>query len=342
MHARQQLLKLIASLSAKGISRLPPERELCTELGVSLKTVKKAIRHLTVEGRLTSSLRKGHFIRAVSAAINIGIIIGEGTVSAHIAEPRVLGGIMDVLERRRCYMRLLQLSKPLEAPNIFNLYKIDGCIWYLPHTTLYPKISKVIQSCNIPIVVPIVHYNPLSLKLPKNYFVNDFTAIGRHRTEYLLKRGHRKIIYCGNTDTQVYTGFMETLCDAGVPHKPEWDFSDMKEIPERLPKVLDKGEVTAVVSDGGRDRIEALFHVLARHPWNGTGDLLIDFIGGGYYKLREKYPSVRVTAVNAYPSDEIGRCAAEVLVDAIEGGIPVRSTGLVSQIRPPDWSPYQK
>ncbi len=342
IYARQQLLERIGGLSAKGVNRLPPERELCEDFGVSLNTVKKAIRQLIIEGRIVSVVRRGHFIRAVAAETNIGIIIGEGSVSTFLQEPDVMSGILDVLTRRNCLVRLIQLRDPKEAPHMFSQYKIDGCIWYMPHSSLYPIISKVMKSCNIPIVVPIMTYKPAeAAKLPLNHFTNDFNAVGRVRAEYLLKRGHRNIVYCASNNTGTYDGFLAALKKAGVVQDPDCNIPKIEDIPERLSAILDSGEVTAIISDGGRNRLEAVFRILNGHPWSRKGELLVDFIGGGFAELREKYPKVKVSAINFYPHQEIGIGAAEAIVDAVKDARPIQSAKFASHVRSPDWMPYR-
>lgn len=342
IYARQQLLNRMAALSASGTNSLPPERELCAEFGVSLNTVKKAIRQLTIEGRLASVARKGHFIRAVTPETNIGIVIGESNVSTFLGEPDVFGDISDVLNRRNCYMHLIRLVKPHEAPDVLKQYKFDGCIWYLPHTLLFPKISKIIASCKIPIVVPIMSYTPADeAKLPPNHFTHDFPAIGRVRAEYLLKRGHRDIVHCVAFDTGTCDGFLTALRNAGVTHNPDWDLPKLEDIQTRLPSILDAGDATAIICEGGSDKIEAVLRILDGHPWSRNGELLVDFIGGAFAELRERYPGVKITAVNFYPHKEIGRGAAEALVDAVKDGIPIQSAKYVSHVRSPDWTPFQ-
>ncbi|MFA6293349.1 MAG: GntR family transcriptional regulator [Victivallales bacterium] len=341
--ARQRLLDRISSLSAKGVNRLPPERELCDEFGVSLNTVKKAIRQLIIEGRIVSVLRRGHFIRAVAAETNIGIVIGEGSVSTFLQEPDVMSAILDVLARRNCLVRIIQLREPKAAPHVFSQYKIDGCIWYMPHTSLYLAISKIMKNCSVPIVVPIMTYKPAeAAKLPRNHFTNDFTAVGRVRAEYLLKRGHRNIVYCASNSTGTYEGFAAALGKAGVVQNPGWNIPKIEDIPERLSRILESGEVTAIISDGGRTRLEAVFRVLDGHPWGGKGELLVDFIGGGFAELRGKYPKVKVSAVNFYPHQEIGTAAAEAIADAVKEGRPIQSAKFASQVRSPDWMPYRE
>jgi DNA-binding LacI/PurR family transcriptional regulator len=334
IRARQQLLSRIAALSAKGIERLPPERELCAEFGVILKTVQKAISQLVNEGGLVSVPRKGRFIRTVAAQPDIGIVIGARNAVTFIREPDLLGHIFDVLTKLGCLVRLIQLRNPEEASKVLQHYKIDGCIWYQPYPPLFPKISKIMENCSVPIVVPVLTYTSAdAAKLPKNHFAIDFTGVGRVRAEYLIERGHRNIVYCAKLNTGTYDGFLSALDKVGVLQNPDWNIPNKEEIPERLPGILDSGEVTAIISDGGSDRLESVFRVLDRHHWNGRGELLVDFVGETLGVLRKNYPGVKVAAVNFYPHHEIGAAAAEALVHAVKEGRPVQSAKFASQVR---------
>ena len=340
--ARQQLQSLIATISASGTTRLPPERDLCAALGVSLITVQKAIRQLTIEGRIVSIPRKGRFIRPGVAATNIGIIVGEGSVSTFLMAPDILGDILDVFNRRNCYVRLIQLSRPQDAPELLRQYKFDGCVWYLPLPSLFPKISKIMENCHIPVVVPVLSYTPAdAASLPPGHFTNDFAAVGRVRAEYLLKRGHRKIAHCVDPNSGTCGGFMSALESAGIKHNPAWDIPKTALIAELLPGILDAGEVTAIISEGGIEQLEEVFRILDGHPWCRKGELLVDFVGGSFTELTESYPGIKVTAVNFYPHKEIGRGAAEALVDAIRNKLPIQSVKYSSRVKSPDWSSFQ-
>ena len=335
IRARQQLLSRIAELSAKGINRLPPERALYAEFGVNLNTVQKAINQLTHEGRLVSVPRKGRFIQTLKAEKkNIGIVIGGRSAVTFIRDPEMLGHIFDVLTNRGCFVRLIQLRNPEEAPEVFRHYKIDGCIWYQPHPPLFPKISKLMESCKIPMVVPLVTVSPAdATKLPQNHFAIDFSGIGRVRAEYLIKRGHRNIVYCGDRESGTYDAFVAALEKGGITQNPDWYISKTEEIPERLPGILDSGEFTAIISDGGAERLEPVFRILDSHPWSRKGDFLVDSIGEKLSELRKSYPRVKVTAVNFSPHHEIAIGAAEALVDAVKNGKPIQSAKFVSQVK---------
>lgn len=338
IRARQQLLSRIAELSAKGINRLPPERELYAEFGVNLNTVQKAINQLTHEGRLVSVPRKGRFIRTAAEKMkNIGIVIGGRSAVTFIMDPDILGCIFDVLTNHACLVRLIQLRNPEEAPEVFKHYKIDACIWYQPHPQLFLKISKLMENCKIPMVVPLVTVSPAdAAKLPKNHFVIDFIGVGRVRAEYLIKRGHRNIVYCGSRESGTYDAFVATLDKVGVVQNPDWNIPKIEDIPERLPGILDSGEFTAIISDGGAERLEPVFRVLDGHPWSRKGELLIDSIGEKLSELRKSYPRVKVTAVNFSPHHEIAVGAAEALVDAVKEGKPIQSAKFVSQVKASD------
>jgi hypothetical protein len=246
----------------------------------------------------------------------------------------MLGCIFDVLTNHACLVRLIQLRNPEEAPEVFKHYKIDGCVWYQPHPQLFLKISKLMENCKIPMVVPLVTVSPAdAAKLPQNHFAIDFSGIGRVRAEYLIKRGHRNVVYCGDRESGTYDAFVAALEKGGITQNPDWYISKTEEIPERLPGILDSGEVTAIISDGGPARIESVFRVLDGHPWGRKGNLLVDSIGEELEALRKKYPRVNLTAVNFSPHHEIAIGAAEALVDAVKNGKTIQSAKFVSQVK---------
>ncbi|OGV61463.1 MAG: hypothetical protein A3K19_19890 [Lentisphaerae bacterium RIFOXYB12_FULL_65_16] len=255
----------------------------------------------------------------------------------------MLCGILDVLCRRNCAVRLLHLRAPEAAPDLLAQYKLDGCVWYLPDAALFPRITKLMRQCAIPVVVPIMSYTPADLSgLPPNHFAHDFPAVGRVRTDYLLGRGHRRIAYCASTQAGPYAGFTAALAGVGMAQNPDWNLPRVDDIPRRLPCLLDASAVTAIICDGGRNRIESVLRVLDGHRWRRQGELLLDFIGGALAEVTAAFPRVKVTAVNFYAHQEIGRGAAEALVDAVRDGRPIQSVRYASTVRPPTWSSFHK
>ncbi len=336
LHARQQLLSRITTSAVSGERRLPSERTLSEEFGVSLCTMQKVVRQLIREGRIFSVPRTGNFISAVPAAPNIGIIVGEGAVSTFLCSPIVLRGILEVLDTVNCFVRIIQLRKPEEALDMLRLHMIDGCVWYLPHPSLFPLISRIVKTSRIPIVVPVETFTPYEAsQLPPHHFIPDFNMIGRIRAEHLLRRGHRRIAFCGATDTDAYKGFITALEEMGLTHNTDWNLTDIEDIPKRLAHILETGEITALISHGGFNRLETLFQTLNSRADCGKLELLVDSTGPSLSDLLASYPRVKVVAVSYSNGRQIGRAAAEVLVAAVTRGTSIQSARFASEIQSP-------
>lgn len=68
MQASNLIKQEVGSGALREGSRLPPERELCTQLGISRVTLRKALQQLVEEGVLSSSHGRGWYVAAVPAA----------------------------------------------------------------------------------------------------------------------------------------------------------------------------------------------------------------------------------------------------------------------------------
>ncbi len=337
LYARGQLLGKIAKLTAAGESSLPPERALCEEIGVSLGTVKKALKGLIAEGRVLCVPRKGNFISAFAPAPNIGIVVGDGAAVTFLRSHEVMRCILEVLEGYRCMVRLIQLKKPEQALDIFTHYKIDACIWYMPDQSMFTKISRVMASSAIPIAVNVLTYEKNDEPaLPKNCFYLDFKEIGRIRTAHLLAAGHTNIAFCGELGSRSYEGHCLALTKAGVAKNPKWNLVKIEEIPESLQKILDANEITAIVSHGGANRLEILFRTIEKHPNGSKVHLLVDHIGHSLRDLLASYPNVNVVGINLTMDKETGQAAAKAIVKALRYGVPMHSESFTSRIVSPN------
>ncbi len=337
VRARQQLIALAEQLSARGIDRLPGERQLSEQLDVSVNTIKKAIRQLVLEDRLATTPRDGHFILAARSGTDIGLIIGEGSPSTFVRQPEALACILSTIHGLGATPRVLQVREADEAADIIDRYRIHACLWYMPHRTRLAAIAKADRNCPVPSATIYIDALPTDIDLPPNTFAYDFIAVGRAKADWLLARGHERIAYCADMGTPAYRGFTAGLEARGLRLDPAWVIPDVADIQERLPRLLGDGRVTAIFAEGGFERQAAVCSVVEGHAWNGSGDLLIDHIGPRLPELLARHPGVRLTAI-AHPTDlELARAAAEGLVQAATGRATLMGRRISCDIRP--WSP---
>ena len=273
--------------------------------------------------------------------LNIGLIIGDGSTVSFLGEPCALSGILDTLEKSSVYMRTVQVREPERAPGIFKEYGLDGCIWYLPGNSLFPRIRKALMETGVPVVAMMLYeYSQAEAEHLPNFRVEpDFQGIGRLRAEFMLGRGHRKIACFTKPESEVYKGFISAIAGAGAVHSPDWAIRS-GEIFEKIPRLLDEGEATAMIVNGGSTEMEKVFQALEGHPRGGDIELLVDYCGHMLPGMIARHPKLRVVAVNHYPGRELGMEAAKALLGNIQGGLPPAPLKLISQIRKPDGTSF--
>lgn len=334
--ARRRLLERMRKQAAAGDRRLPGERLLCKEIGVGAVTLRKALKQLSSEGRILSVPRKGNFIGEVPEHLNIGVVIGDGSTVSFIHEPRVLAGCLETLSGYCVYLRMVQLRAPERAPAVFNEYGLDGCIWPMPDSSFFGKAGEAAAKAGMPVVpVALYQYRMDEASLPQTFVSVDYYGSGRLRTEFMLKRGHRKIACFCSPGSALYEGFIAAISSSGATHKPQWAM-EPDEIFAKVPAILDEGEATAMVVNGGPEKMEKVFQALDGHPAGKDIELLVDYVGPSLPALLARHPGLKVAGVNHYPKKELGAAAAKSLMGNLQDGLPLVPVKLLSKICAPD------
>jgi len=183
-------------------NKLPGERVLAKDLGMSYMTVRKAIDSLVEQGYLYRLPAKGTFVadRKAKAKLptkNIGYFL-DSSIKDGLTSP-YYSLIFNALEKetgRRGYA-LLYFSNLNEANASKSLKKVDGVI-----ASCFPRIEKTMQ--DIKQVVPLVVIDNASFdKSIPSVIIDNFNAVADsiHR---LCSLGHKRI------------GFMMGLRDSDV------------------------------------------------------------------------------------------------------------------------------
>ncbi len=343
--ARQRLIERMDELSAAGIKCLPGLRDLGKELGVSFMTVNKVVKRLAMEGRIQIVPCKGNYIAEAVTRFNVGIVMGNVADVTFLHQPSVMKGMLEVFEKSCCHLRVLQFSQPERAKSFVSDYKLDALIWYLPESSLFPKITAVMKVVRVPMVSVV--QNPVGAKgveLPPCHVASDFRAIGHARAEYLLKRGHRRIArfnvpsFSKGYEGEEYEGFAASLSREGGICEPAWRVRS-EDTFKRIPALLDEGAVTAAVVNGGEQAMRNVFQALDDHERGAGIELLVDYIGGSLPDLIADFPRLNVVAVNHHPDNELGVAAGRAILNCLRDGTPVVSTRIGPQMRLPDGTP---
>ena len=331
---RQRIFERMKQLTASGVNSLPSLRDLADELGVSLMTVNKAVTALVKEGQLVSVPRKGFFIPNGPKSLEIGLLI-DGLDSelsrTFFRTPAVLRGILDVLDREcACCIHSLHITstedlRPL-VENYIGSYKLDACIWYQPESHFVPFIRDIAAKLNAPLMVAASSFDEVASDgLPPAYATKDPYGTGRGCAEFLLARGHRKIACfnaCNYERKEEHKSFLAALAEAGAECRREWCVAPEASA-SAIPGLLDKGEVTAAVVNGGAIKMQNVLQTVGSHPGAGRMELLVDDVGNSMPSLLSKFPAVKVVGINRFPDYEIGVASARAVIDCVENGRPL-------------------
>jgi DNA-binding LacI/PurR family transcriptional regulator len=305
------------------------------------------LKRLAMEGRIHSVPRKGSFIVDAPRHLNIGIAMGDAADFTFIKSPDVLKGVISVTEPRGCYLRILQIAKVERARKIFEDYKLDACLWYLPDPPYFAKIAELAASIEIPLLPVIQSWASVpESELPPWHVASDTRGVGRRRVEFLFERGHRKIGRLNTTvfpshgnEGEEYEEFAATLGRlAGQAYKPGWSVGN-DQIETGVPRVLEEGEITAATVNGGENQLLRTLKALSGHPLGSKLELLVDYVGSNTFDIIARHPELRISGVNMHPTCELGRRAAETLLAVLDGA-PEASCKVPAEIRRPDGSPF--
>ena len=331
--ARKLLLEKIKQLMDQGVSQLPGTRALCAELDVSHITLMRVLKQLSKENRIFSMPRKGLFINLEANYLNIGTVLGDGNAVFCLYDVGILNGITEVVQNEPVYLRGVQLREPERAPHVLGEYGLDGCIWYMPGRELIQRSSDAIARSSVPIVSIVSHsYTAEEGQfMPSARVESDFFGIGRLRVEFMIARGHRKIACFTAPPSLVQEGFMAAISSFGAEHRPSWQIHP-DDIAIKMPKILDEGEATAMVIDGGLTSMSKIFDIINAHPRGKSLELVIDYTGPNIWDVLKKHRGINVVAVNYYPRRELGAAAAKSILAHLREGRPLAPIKILSRI----------
>jgi DNA-binding LacI/PurR family transcriptional regulator len=184
--------------------KLPGERELAKEFGISYMTLRKAVDNLVDTGILYRIPMKGTFLADKKIAgrrtHNIGYFL-DSSIKGGLTSPyySLIFNSLEKYAKKNGYA--LMYFSDLTESNIEHIAsKVDGLI-----ISCFPRIEELIHELNQKIPVVVIDNNSIDETIP-SVTIDNFRAV-IDSVEHLIRLGHKRIGFMtGLEDSDVGTG----------------------------------------------------------------------------------------------------------------------------------------
>ncbi len=214
----------VSSMIKNGEITLPKERELATQYGVSVRTVRTALDELKQKRILHSIPGKGTFIVPATKRKQLTLILTNNISHPFTAAATEI--IMDILREKEMPASISVVTNgQTNWENMgFTPNDIGGIIVLAPAIDIN-ELNKLKRS-GVPMVIlgdlPATFRHPL----PCHQIRSDSYSCSYLATRYLLQQGHKQILMAcwgGNTSwgRDLKRGYKDALKEAKIPSNPE-------------------------------------------------------------------------------------------------------------------------
>ncbi|OGV52267.1 MAG: hypothetical protein A2017_00715 [Lentisphaerae bacterium GWF2_44_16] len=192
IEVKDYLINLINA--GKDQDALPSENDLCSYMKASRVTVRRALDELEHEGLIRRQKGKGAFIckiKKVKKALNI--FLGISKDESFILISNIMAGILDQIKGDESGLHIFITDENMnETLQNIQKHEIDGIIGIRPYPVDYPIYEELRQRG-----YPVLLIDRAMKNSHYSYVSSDFTQASFLATDYLLGRGHKKIMFVG-------------------------------------------------------------------------------------------------------------------------------------------------
>ncbi len=282
---RQMMLKepikrfLIQCVAKSGPEPEPlmNELELCRKFNVSRITVHRAVEDLLKVGYIIHlPKRRGVFSNPQYAQLvpySIGILsVCANCTYVDSYSKVVLAAFLNRIMKLNCMCTFLTLEQdPENIDSEIENIGLDGVFWMTPDDCYIPAVNRLIDK-GFPIV-SVTPHNP-NFTAPKgNYAGTDYEYSGFCRAEYFIKRGCRRVAFCGKS-VSMYEKFVRRMTEAGV-FADGLHMEDSDAVNERLPGILDEGKIDGLFCEWENSLHYTVLKILHEHPFGKSVKVLL-------------------------------------------------------------------
>jgi DNA-binding transcriptional regulator YhcF (GntR family) len=319
LEALRKIRKLVAENYPEG-GWLPSGRAMCAEYNICRNTYRKAVKFLEKEGLLKSHPRTGHFVQPeFLRSKKVGIILGDAESSPFLQNASLLGALLQTLEENRLDGHLLQSTDHDSLWDQADIHDVQGLIWLIPPPKLFPLMDDIHHRSGLPFIAvdTVASFDDEPHDFPT---VNpSFRQIAEAKADYLIKGGHRKVVYIAPAKPHCHSLFEQKLQKAGIAtlflHQD--DCSDLRSL-------IEAGDTSGVLIDGGVDVVYRIFQNLSTLDTSALLDLYIHS-RAALPAIRAAFPGIRATALGSSDSALLGARAGQMMADQLLDGKRITS-----------------
>jgi DNA-binding LacI/PurR family transcriptional regulator len=233
--AREVVLRRIQSGDYTPGQRLPSERELAQDMGMSHTAVRKGLHELVNAGLIERRPRVGMFVpqtRPVELSTRLAMVVPQYMGKGHPFLPILMGGVMSGLDHRDCAVSMFTYKEGAQfwnqAGEAMLARGINGAIIFTGYVIPSPELEKLAQSgikavlLNTSAVCPRTRVSTISI---------DLCSAMREAMQRLVDLGHRRIAWMSYKITP-FEAFEEQLV---AEFGGKYDLEDPQNIIRRLP-----------------------------------------------------------------------------------------------------------
>ncbi len=215
IYAERKIREAICHLKVD--EKIPGERVIAKELGVSYMTARKAVESLVAKGVLYKVPKKGTYIadqkKRATKTKNIGYFL-DSSIKDGLSSP-YYSMIFDALEKEATKngYALVYFTNGEGTDYLEVLDKVDGVI-----ISCFPRIDPIIQEMKKRVAMVCIDNSPTDKSIP-SVTLDNFNSVA-HSIDYLCAKGHDRIGFVtGLDDSDIGRGRLAGYISALKSHE---------------------------------------------------------------------------------------------------------------------------
>lgn len=328
---RNRLLEYIAARQENG--RIPGQRTISEEMGVTCYLVRKHLANFQKEGLIYKKDRQGVFLNDnIEHRRAIGLITGDGHPNCFFDGKFTAAGILMECAELGLLVRHLTFREPKQLPGLAKRLGLCGIVCVLGNK-IWVQLHKELIRNGIPAVCADL-WSDVNADQISNTILWDMEKIAVSRARFFIAHGIRHICYLSQPSRGL-DFFRGELASHGIPLPDECIVQPdpPEKIHSLLPELIRKYAIDGILCDGFSTYLENLFPFLADRPEYHPLLCIDDFTA--VRRLMVKYPQVKVDfpLEHLAPTEiRIGREAVRMMMRSMDETLIQPSRSIDQQI----------